>query len=390
MVQSDFKLIDVSLQLLLHAKGLSLTLGFGFQGSLHGVQGALVVLAGVFEFLFLLLDAPVDFLADLGQFELAAENLVLFLFQSGFSLFKSGLEFVLLGFQALPGLLDFVDVAATLTDLVEQILDFIGQVLVLAADGFELFLAFLVGSLESEQFGGVVAALLLAGVEFGGEVIDLELPFSDDLVEGLLFLLGGVGDGSGAVNLELQVFDFGGEALLGLLESDALLVEGFDGFLSLGEAGLQFALGFLELFGAGNALGFVLGSPQLGLGVGLAELALNVSLAFSFFLDLLADVVQVVFQVAELAKKSGAFASFLIGQPLGVFQLGGQGDLDLAELRYLRFGFFQLTEEVGVLDAQLLLGGVEVIEGAVGLVKFALDVVELLLQLLGDLLRSGL
>lgn len=54
------------------------------------------------------------------------------------------------------------------------------------------------------------------------------------------------------------------------------------------------------------------------------------------------------------------------------------------------FGFFELTEEVGVLNGELLLGGVEVIEGAVGFVEFALGVVELLLELLGDLFGGGL
>lgn len=307
MVKSDFKLVDVSLKLLLHAQGLSLALSLGFEGSLHGVEGTLVVLAGVLEFLLLLLDAPVDLLPDLGQLKLSAQDLVLLLFEGRLSLLESGLELVLLGLEALPGLLDLVDVAATFTDLVKQILDFVGEVLVLAADSLELFLAFLVGTLEAEQFSGVVAALLLAGVEFSGKVVNLELPFSDDLVEGLLLLLGSVGDGGGTVDLELQVLDLGGEALLGLLEGNNLLVEGLNGLLGLGEAGLELALGFLEFLGAGNTLGLVLGAPELSLGVGLGKLALKISLAFGLLLDLFADVVQVVLEVAELAKKGGAF-----------------------------------------------------------------------------------
>lgn len=307
VVKSDFKLVDVSLKLLLHAQGLSLALSLGFEGSLHGVEGTLVVLAGVFEFLLLLLDAPVDLLPDLGQLKLSAQDLVLLLFEGRLSLLESGLELVLLGLEALPGLLDLVDVAATFADLVKEVLDFVGEVLVLAADSLELFLAFLVGTLEAEQFSGVVAALLLAGVELSGEVVNLELPFSDDLVEGLLLLLGSVGDGGGTVDLELQVLDLSGEALLGLLEGNNLLVEGLNGLLGLGEAGLELALGFLEFLGAGNTLGLVLGAPKLSLGVGLGKLALKISLAFGLLLDLFADVVQVVLEVAELAKKGGAF-----------------------------------------------------------------------------------
>lgn len=302
VVKSDLKLVDVSLELLLHAQGLSLALSLSFEGSLHGVESALVVLAGVFELLFLLLDAPVDLLPDLGQLKLSAEDLVLLLFEGRLSLLKGGLELVLLSLEALPGLLDLVDVAATFTDLVKQILDFVGEVFVLAADSLELFLAFLVGTLETEQFGGVVAALLLAGVEFGGKVVNLELPFSDDLVEGLLLLLGSVGDGSGTVDLELQILDLGGEALLGLLESHNLLVEGLNSLLCLGKAGLELALGLFEFLGAGDALGLVLGTPELSLGVGLGKLALKISLAFGLLLDLFADVVQVVLEVAEFAK----------------------------------------------------------------------------------------
>jgi hypothetical protein len=42
----------------------------------------------------------------------------------------------------------------------------------------------------------------------------------------------------------------------------------------------------------------------LGFGIGLGELPLDVSLAFSLFLHLLAQIVQVVLQVTELAQKS--------------------------------------------------------------------------------------
>lgn len=84
------------------------------------------------------------------------------------------------------------------------------------------------------------------------------------------------------------------------------------------------------------------------------------------------------------------YPSFFVGQSLRVFQLGGQGDLDLAQLGYLGLSLFQLSQEVGVLNGQLLLGGVEVVEGSVGFVQFALDFVELVLELLGDLLGGGL
>ena len=45
LVQGDLQLVDVGLQLLLHAHGLGLALGFRLQRGLHGVEGTLVVAA---------------------------------------------------------------------------------------------------------------------------------------------------------------------------------------------------------------------------------------------------------------------------------------------------------------------------------------------------------
>ena len=75
VVEGDLQLVDVRFELLLHAQCLGLALGFGLQTGLHRVDGALVVLAGVFELFFLLLDAAVDLLAHLGQFQLSTKYL---------------------------------------------------------------------------------------------------------------------------------------------------------------------------------------------------------------------------------------------------------------------------------------------------------------------------
>lgn len=66
-------------------------------------------------------------------------------------------------------------------------------------------------------------------------------------------------------------------------------------------------LGFLKFFSAGHAFGLVLGTPQLGLSIGLGELTLDVSLALGLLLYLLTQVVQVMLQVAELAQESCTF-----------------------------------------------------------------------------------
>lgn len=121
-------------------------LGFCFEGSLHGVEGALMILPGVLEFLLLLLDAAIDFLSDLAELELAAQHFVLLLFEGGFGFLESGLKLILLSLQALPGLLDFVNVAATFADLVQQVFHLVGEILVFATHCLQLFLTFLVGT----------------------------------------------------------------------------------------------------------------------------------------------------------------------------------------------------------------------------------------------------
>ena len=149
-------------------------------------------------------------------------------------------------------------------------------------------------------------------------------------------------------------------------------------------------LGVFELFGFGDTFAFVFGAPHLRFGVRLGELALKVGLALRLFFQLLAQAVDVVFEVAELAQKGGALSALLVGHPLGVLQLGGQRDLELLQLRHLRFGIFQLAQVVAVLDAQLLLGRVKVVQRPVGFVQLALVFVELLLENLGQLLGGGL
>lgn len=69
----------------------------------------------------------------------------------------------------------------------------------------------------------------------------LEFPFSNDLVNGLGFLLGGVSNSVGTVDFQLQILHFGGQSLFGLLQGDDLLVQRLDGFLSLGKTSLQLA-----------------------------------------------------------------------------------------------------------------------------------------------------
>ena len=160
-------------------------------------------------------------------------DLVFFLLERGFGFLQSGLELFLLLFQATALFVDLVDVAATFADLVHQVLDLIGQVLVLATSAFQVFLALVVGGLETEELGRVVAAFLLGGVQLGGKIVHLGLPFGNDLVEVLAALLHLVGQELSAFNFDLHVLELSAEALLDLFEGNVLLVQRLDGLLSL-------------------------------------------------------------------------------------------------------------------------------------------------------------
>ena len=74
-----------------------------------------------------------------------------------------------------------MDGAAAIAKLVKEILDFISQVLVLPLDNIQLLNGLIPSSLQPEELAVVVAALLLAGFNLSNKVINLGLPFSNNL-----------------------------------------------------------------------------------------------------------------------------------------------------------------------------------------------------------------
>ena len=89
-------------------------------------------LPGVVELLFLLGHTPVNLLLDLSKLKLGTEDLVLLLLEGALGLLQSSLQLLLLLLKATPLLVQVVDGAATLTELIQEILDLISKVLVLA------------------------------------------------------------------------------------------------------------------------------------------------------------------------------------------------------------------------------------------------------------------
>merc|ERR550525_1557722 len=147
------------------------------------LHSAGMVLPGVVELLFLLGHTPVNLLLDLSKLKLGTEDLVLLLLEGALGLLQSSLQLLLLLLKATPLLVQVVDGAATLTELVQKVLDLISEVLVLALDDIQLLQSLVTSGLQPEEFGGVVAALILGGSHLGRDISTLGLPLAENLVE---------------------------------------------------------------------------------------------------------------------------------------------------------------------------------------------------------------
>merc|ERR1719422_1630206 len=237
VLQSQSEVTRVSLQLLLHSESLSLTLGLGLKGRLHGVESLGLVLADHSKLLILLGNSALNLGLDLGELHLASQDLVLLLLQGGLGLLKSRLELHLLGLEPLADFVNLVDGASSLSDLVHDVLDLIGQSLVLTSDLFKLEDSLLVGRLDLEQFGGCISGLLLAHIKIEGKTVNLTLVLMDGLVELLGLTLHGSVDNLGLVEVGGHLVDLGLDLALGLLNLGQLGIEVVNGSLSLGVPG---------------------------------------------------------------------------------------------------------------------------------------------------------
>merc|ERR1719336_654242 len=146
---------------------------------------------------------------------------------------QSGLRLHLLSLQPLADFVNLVDGAASLADLVHDVLDLVGQSLVLPADLVQLEDRLLVGGLDAEQLGGGVADLLLGVVKIHANAVNLLLPLSNNSVKLLGLLLHGA------------VKDLGLVQLLG--HGVQITLQLGLGLLHLGQLGVQLVSGGLGL-----------------------------------------------------------------------------------------------------------------------------------------------
>merc|ERR1712241_276351 len=362
VVESNLQFVDVSLQLLLDPQSLSLGTRLSLKGSLHGLHGTLVIFACVVELLFLLMDLAINFLANLSKLKLSTKNLVFFLLKCSLSLLKSSLELFLLNLQAAALLVKLVNGAASITQLVEQILDLVSQVLDLPLDNIQLLDGLIPSSLQPEELAVVVAVLLLAGLNLSKKIINLGLPFSNNLVEVLATTLGDDGSSMDTLIFQLQVLQLSFKTVLGLLSAGNLLVQGFNGLLSLLDTCAQLVLAALKLINTAKTFSLVLGPPQLAFGLGLGEGFKSIRLLLILLFDALLEILQLGVHVLELAQEGSPVPGLSITHPLGVLQLGREGDLVLAESSNGVLSLLHLPAQVLVLNLQLLAGRVGLIQ----------------------------
>merc|ERR1719433_2199239 len=390
VLEGQAKVSSVSLKLLLHPESLSFALGFCLKGNLHGVQGLRLSLLDEDELLLLLSEAALNLLPDSVELELAPQHLVLLLLKGGLGLLQGRLQLQLLSLQALPDFVNLMDGAASLADLVHDILDLIGESLVLPADFFQLKHGLLVGRLDLEQLRGGVASLLLADIKVEGQAVDLALPFANDLVKLLGLPVHGSVEDLGLVEAAVHLADLGGNLALGLLHLAQLGVQVVDGGLSFSETGGQLHLGHLELLTLGNGVGLVLLAPALSLALRLGNKPQRVLAASRLFLEGAAGTVQLMLQVPVLAKEQTSLASLVVAQSLDVVELGSQGSLLLGADVQVVVEVANNAEKVRVLAGNLVLAGGKVSQGQVGIVNLLVDGVEGLQHLLVAHVGGGL
>merc|ERR1719346_68183 len=389
-LQVALQVQNVSLQLLLHSESLSLGLGLGLDSRLHVLDALVHVLLGDGELLVLLSHAAVNLLPDLGELQLAPQHLVLLLLQGALGLGQSGLQLHLLSLQPLADFVNLVDGAASLADLVHDVLDLVGQGLVLPADLVQLENRLLVGGLDTEELRGGIAGLLLGVVKIHADAVNLLLPLSNNSVELLGLLLHGAVEDLGLVQLLGHGVQVTLQLGLGLLHLGQLGVQLVSGGLGLGQAGLHLQLGHLQLLGLGHALLLVPQLHHVGLSVGLAHLPDHVLLGADLLVVVVLHAGNIVLSVPVLAQQGLPLLGLVVGHGAGLSKLVGQGDLQLGEHVGGVLQLLQLAEQVGVLSSQLPLAGLHVSQGQVGLLNLLGQVVEAGLQVPQALLSSSL
>merc|ERR1719211_267022 len=311
-----------------------------------------------------------------------------FLFSLGLA--ESSLQLHLLGLKTLADFVNLVDGASTLADLVHDVLDLVGEVLVLPPDLVKLEHSLLVGRLHPEQLRGGVAGLLLGRVKIHANGIDLALPFANNPVELLgLLLHSQVKDLSLVKGLSLSL-EVRGKLSASLVKLSKLGLQLVSGGIGLGQTSLHLQLGHLELLGLGDSLLLVPHTQHVSLSEGLVQGTGKVLLGADLLLIVVLHAGHLVLGIPELAEKGLPLLGLVVSNSPGLVQLVGEGELQLGEHVGRVLHLLQLAEEVSVLGSDLPLGSLHVVEGEGGLLDLLALVVEGAQEVPVRLLRSSL
>merc|ERR1719228_238911 len=171
-----------------------------------------------------------------------------------------------------------MDGAASFADLVHDVLDLIGEGLVLPANFFQL------GDIKIE-----------------GKTINLSLPFADDLVKLLGLPLHSSIEHLGLIQGIAHLIGFSSNLSLSLLNLGQFGIEIVNGCLSLREPGIKLHLGHLELLRLSNSINLILLTPCACLALSLSNKSEDILTSSSFTIKSLSGSIQLMLQVTVLA-----------------------------------------------------------------------------------------
>merc|ERR1719268_768676 len=227
------------------------------------------------ELFLLLSNSALNLLANLSELKLGPQDLVLLLLKSTLSLLKGGLELHLLSLKALPDLVNLMDGATTLANLVHDVLDLIAEALVLTTNLIKLSNRLLISRLHTEELRGSIPAVPLGNIQIHAHGVNLLLPLIDNSVKVLGLLVHLIIQDLGLVQVVVHLFHLTGELGPCLLNLVELRVHVLNRALSLSEPGRQLHLGHLQVLSLGNSVILVLAPPLSGLALSLLDLTAN-------------------------------------------------------------------------------------------------------------------
>merc|ERR1719189_2314725 len=186
-----------------------------------------------------------------------------------------------------------MDGASALADLVHDILDLIGEVLVLPPDFIKLEHSLLVSRLHPEQLGGSIASLFLGRVQVHADTVELLGLLLHGEIEDLGLVEG--------LSLGLQIRGKLGASLVKLSKLSLQLVSSG---VSLGQTSLHLKLRHLKFLSLGNSLLLIPHTEHVSLSERLVQGTTKVLLGANLFLVVVLHAGHFMFGIPELAKKA--------------------------------------------------------------------------------------